>query len=141
MATALPEKLKQAATRLREDLHSALDRLLHRNHQNIDGIEIDDKGDEVLIRAAMPGIEPDELSVEIDRNRLILRGQKKIDKEERGKGYYYAEHSLGAFARVIPLPFEVDATRANAKYRNGVLRIMLPKSEQAKQQQTRVRVA
>jgi HSP20 family protein len=141
MAHLVPETLKSAVTRLREDLHGALDRWLHRRHQHLDGIDIEDKGDSILIEAAMPGVDPNDVSIEVRDDRLIMHGEKKFDTEKRGKNYYYAEHGLGAVTRVVPLPFEVDAKRASAKYKNGLLRVELPKTQEAKQRQVRVRVA
>jgi len=141
MAHVVPETLKSAVTRLREDLHGALDRWLHRRHQHLDGIDIEDKGDSILIEAAMPGVDPNDVSIEVRDDRLIMHGEKKFDTEKRGKNYYYAEHGLGAVTRVVPLPFEIDATRASAKYKNGLLRVELPKTQEAKQRQVRVRVA
>ena len=141
MAHLVPETLKNAVTHLREDLHGALDHWLHRHRQSTDGIAIEDEGDSILIEAAMPGIDPKDVSVEVRDDRLILHGEKRTETEKRGKNYYYAEHSVGAISRVIPLPFEVDAQRASAKYKHGVLRIVLPKSDEAKQKQVNVRVA
>ncbi len=141
MAHLVPETLTNALTHLREALHGALDRWLHRHRQSTDGIAIEDEGDSILIEATMPGIDPKDVSVEVRDDRLILHGEKRMDTEKRGKGYYYAEHSVGAISRVIPLPFEVDAQRAGAKYKHGVLRIVLPKSDEAKQKQVNVRVA
>jgi len=141
MAHLVPETLKNAVTHLREDLHAALDRWFHRQHQHTDGVAIEDQGESILIEAALPGIDPKDVSVEVRDDRLILHGEKRMDTEKRGKDYYYAEHSVGAISRVIPLPFEVDAQRASAKYKHGVLRIVLPKSDVAKQKQVNVRVA
>ena len=141
MAHLVPETLKSAVTRLREDLHGALDRWLHRRHQHLEGIDIEDKGDSILIEAAMPGLDPKDVSIEVRDDRLIMHGEKKFDTEKRGKNYYYAEHGLGAVTRVVPLPFEVDAKRASAKYKNGLLRVELPKTQEAKQRQVTVRVA
>ena|ERR1700693_5637791 len=140
MANLVPETIKNGASRLREDLHRALDRWFHRHHQDADGIEVQDRDDELVIEAAMPGMDPKDVSVEIRDDRLILRGEKRIANEQKGKGYYYTEHSVGSFAEVIPLPFEVDAKRAKAKYHHGLLQVVLPKSEAAKQREVKVRV-
>ena len=141
MAHLIPDTLNSAARRLREDLHGALDRWLHRRHQHLDGIDIEDKGDSILIEAAMPGVDPNDISIEVTDDRLIMHGEKKFDTEKLGKNYHYVEHGLGAVTRVVPLPFEVDTTRASAKYKNGLLRVELPRTQEAKQRQVRVRVA
>jgi HSP20 family protein len=69
-----------------------------------------------------------------------LRRQKKEEGEERGRRYYYAERRFGAFTRVIDFPCQVDASKVSATYRNGLLRIVLPKTPEAKERRVRVRV-
>jgi HSP20 family protein len=61
--------------------------------------------------------------------------------EERGRNYYYTERSFGGFTRVLPLPCKVDVKRASAKYKNGLLRVTLPKAEHAKSKRIEVRSA
>ena len=69
---------------------------------------------------------------------LYCAARKKEETEERGRRYYYAERRFGAFTRVIDLPCQVDASKASATYRNGVLRIVLPKAPGAKERRLRV---
>ncbi|HEU4344009.1 MAG TPA: Hsp20/alpha crystallin family protein [Candidatus Binatia bacterium] len=70
--------------------------------------------------------------VEVTENRLVLRGEKRQESEQRRPGYYYAERSCGALSRAIALPSEVDPRKVKAKYKNGLLRITLPKTAKAK---------
>jgi hypothetical protein len=72
--------------------------------------------------------------------RLIIRGEQKQSSERHGRDYYYAERSYGAFMRILPLPCEVDAEHAQARYKNGVLRVTLPKTAQAKSKRVKVQV-
>ncbi|RMD61580.1 Hsp20/alpha crystallin family protein, partial [Candidatus Parcubacteria bacterium] len=71
---------------------------------------------------------------------LTLRGEKKRATETTGRDYYYAERSYGAFVRTIPLPCDVNVDKAVAKYKNGVLRVTLPKTEEAKAKRIRVKI-
>jgi HSP20 family protein len=155
-AAWLPVPWKEALTELRTDIHKAVDRWLPKwsNHGRIEEerwlptflveggpvIDIDETEEEVMVVAEMPGLEKDDFTVEVAGNRLILQGEKKRTAADRGAGYYYAERSYGAFARLIALPCDVEADKAKAKYRNGVLRITFPKTEQAKSRRIRVRV-
>ena len=132
---------------LRGNVHEAVNRWLPGSHrptwdlQNGDGwiesmleddgppIDIEDTDDQIIVQAEIPGLDKDDFKVEIDEDRLILRGQKKMENEERGRGYYYAERRFGAFTRMIPLPSAVDVKKATAKYKNGLLRVVLPKAK------------
>jgi HSP20 family protein len=101
-------------------------------------IDLKETDDEIEVLAELPGLEAKDFAIETDGRRLILRGQKKEETEERGRRYYYAERRFGAFTRVIDLPCQVDASKASATYRNGVLRIVLPKAPGAKERRLRV---
>ncbi|HNT89738.1 MAG TPA: Hsp20/alpha crystallin family protein, partial [Candidatus Hydrogenedentes bacterium] len=78
--------------------------------------------------------------VEVEERRLVLRGEKKAEREERRDGRYYSERSYGGFYRAGPLPCEIEPDKANARYRHGVLRVRLPKSDAAKARRKRITV-
>ena len=91
-------------------------------------IDIAENDEEVTIQAELPGIEPDNLEVNISGNQLVLSGEKKESREKSGKDFYHSERRFGAFRRSIPLPDVVDPEKVNAEYVNGVLTIHLKKS-------------
>jgi HSP20 family protein len=150
---------RSALAQLRENIHDTLNRWLQRlkrrrfdsedNRRRLppffrDGdpsIRLEETDDEIVVLAEMPGLDPKDFKVEATDDRLILRGQKEVESEERDPRYYYAERMFGAFTRTIPLPCEVDVSKASATYRNGLLRVVLPKAEHAKANRVRVRVA
>jgi len=84
-----------------------------------------------VIKADIPGIDEKDLEVSITKDAVILQGEKKYEHEEKQGNYYRKERSFGSFRRVIPLPVEVDETKAEANYKNGVVTITLPKSQEA----------
>jgi HSP20 family protein len=90
----------------------------------------DDK--EVLVTADVPGLDEKDLEVTITKDSLTIKGEKKEETEEKNKNYYRMERSYGSFQRVIPLTAEIDETRAKAKFKNGVLKVTLPKIATAK---------
>jgi HSP20 family protein len=92
-------------------------------------IDVEETDDQIIVQAEIPGLDKDDFRVEIADDRLILHGQKKIENEESGRGYYYAERRFGAFTRMIPLPSVVDVKKATARYKNGLLRVVLPKAK------------
>ena len=77
----------------------------------------------------LPGIQPKEVKVEMRGNELWLTGERKLEKEENGKNFHRIEQQYGRFERVIPLSVPVDEGTIEAHYRDGVLKITVPKSE------------
>jgi HSP20 family protein len=93
--------------------------------------DVYDEGDEIVVRVEIPGLESKDLDVQVEEGWLVVRGEKRHEhREERGH-YYLAECAYGWFERAFPLPDEVDATRARARYRHGVLTVRLPKAGSA----------
>lgn len=104
-------------------------------------VDIDETDDDVLVSAEMPGLERDDFNVEVSGERLLIRGEKKQTSERQERGFTYTERRYGAFARAIPLPCEIDPDRVTARYKDGVLRITLPKTEQAKSGRVTIKVS
>ena len=86
-----------------------------------------DKAFEVAVE--LPGMKPDEVKVEIRENALWITGEKKVEKEEKGKTFHRIERRAGMFRRVFPLPVEVTEDKVDARFAEGVLKITLPKAE------------
>jgi HSP20 family protein len=104
------------------------------------GLDVAETDDKVVVTAELPGLDQEDIAVDVSGDRLVIRGEKKAAMEKKGREYYYAEQSYGAFARTVVLPCEVDADKALAKYKNGVLRLSLPKTEQARTRRVQVKV-
>jgi len=90
-------------------------------------VDVREKDKEVVVTAELPGLEEEDVEVELSDEGLTIRGEKKQEQEERGEGYYRAERTYGAFQRFIDLPCEVDGEKAEAEFRNGILTVILPK--------------
>ncbi len=90
--------------------------------------EVFDDDDRVRVRLEAPGMAKDDFQLEIRDDYLLVRGEKRIERERTSGHYHVAECAYGSFERAIPLPEEVDSGKASASYRNGVLRVELPKS-------------
>jgi HSP20 family protein len=104
-------------------------------------VEIEDIGDEIRVVAEIPGLDKDDFTVELSGNNLVLRGEKKAQRETSHGGVRYSECRYGAFSRVVPLPAEVEGDKVKAAYRNGVLRVTLPKTPGARGRRIAVSVA
>ena len=92
-------------------------------------IDVIDTGEGVKIIAELPGIEQNDIDVSITKEMLTIKGEKKAEKEEKGKGFYRMERSYGSFSRTISIPAEVDPNKAEATFKKGILSIDLPKTE------------
>ena len=91
--------------------------------------EVFDEDRNVIVHLEIPGMATDELDVQVIGDRLVVQGEKHDAREHRSGRYTITERAYGRFERVLPLPEGVDAARAKADYRNGVLTIRLPKSQ------------
>jgi HSP20 family protein len=95
--------------------------------------------DNFYLRAEVPGIRPDELSISAVRNRVSLAGKREIQREHERVSYHRKERAEGSFNRTVTLPTEVDAERVEARYGDGILTLTLPKAEEGKPRQIAVR--
>ena len=86
---------------------------------------------EITVTAELPGMDPGEVSISLDRNRLTIKGEKKFEQEEKKENFHRIERSYGTFCRVLTLPADVHEDQVRAAYKNGVLTIVMPKTEKA----------
>jgi HSP20 family protein len=103
-------------------------------------LDISETDKDVTISAELPGLEPDDINISLERNALIISGEKRAEKEEKGKRYYRAERSYGSFHRSIPLPKEVDEDKIDATFKRGVLKVKLPKTKAAQQKSRHITI-
>jgi HSP20 family protein len=89
-------------------------------------VEVFQKNNELTIRADLPGLNRDEVSVEVTDDAVTIHGERKRERDEEREGYYRSERSYGSFYRVIPLPEGAMTDQAKASFRDGVLEITLP---------------
>jgi len=95
--------------------------------------------DHFYVRAEVPGITANELSITVQRNRLSLAGKREIPREHERVSYHRKERAEGSFSRTITLPTPVDTERVDARYADGILTLTLPKAEEAKPRHIAVR--
>lgn len=95
----------------------------------VPGIDISETEDEFLITAELPGMKKEDISVNLDNNRLTISGERKFEKEESGKKFHRVETSYGTFNRSFQLPDNVEEESISASYENGLLNISIKKTE------------
>ena len=94
----------------------------------------------VTLKIEVPGIDEKDIDVQVENNTLTVRGERKIDKEEKEENYRRVERQYGSFVRTFTLPQTVDSEKVTATYDKGVLNIELPKKAEAKPKQIKVSV-
>lgn len=103
-------------------------------------VDVVDREDEVIVRAEVPGVRKEDLKVSLSDGEITIEGCTEHEEEEKRTDYYCHEISYGAFKRAVELPAGVDTSKAEAKMKDGVLEIQLPKLERAKRREVSVEV-
>jgi len=80
---------------------------------------------DVLVRAELPGVKPDDVDITLSRGVLTISGQRKAEQEQQGQGYYVRERRYGSFRRSLVLPEGIDESKIDARYENGVLEVRI----------------
>ena len=101
-------------------------------------VDIAEEKDRILITAELPGFEEDQIEIQTENGMLTLRGERKFEKETEGRSYHRVERSYGQFVRSFSLPNNVDREKIKADFSNGLLRVELPKREDAKPRTIRI---
>jgi HSP20 family protein len=91
-------------------------------------VDVFDKEDKFIVKAELPGMKEEDIDVSVVGDTLSIRGEKKTETEVSNEDYYQSECSYGSFYRSIPIPSNVDATKIEASFEDGVLEVALPKS-------------
>ena len=95
-------------------------------------VDIYESKDQIVLEAELPGMNRDDFDLSIENNVITLRGERRFAKKDEADNYHRVERSYGSFARSFTLPQTVSSEGATAEYRNGVLRVALPKREEVK---------
>jgi HSP20 family protein len=103
-------------------------------------VDVSETKDNVIIKAEIPGMSKDEVKLSVENNVLTLSGERKQEKEEKDTNYHRIERSYGSFSRSFTLPTSVQPDKVKASYKDGILKIVLPKSEEVKPKQIPITV-
>ena len=103
-------------------------------------VDVYEEKDEVVVKAELPGLSREDLDVTLTESTLTLKGEKKNEEEIKERNFYRSERSSGSFVRTIELPSEVKTDQTKASFKNGILEIRLPKTEDAKKKVTKVKI-
>jgi HSP20 family protein len=104
-------------------------------------VDIYEEEGSIVLKAELPGVDPKDVDVRVENNVLTLRGERKFGSEVQRDSYHRVERAYGTFSRSFTLPTVVDTERIKAEVKDGVLRVNLPKKEEAKPRQISISVA
>ncbi len=103
-------------------------------------LDVYKEGDNLVVRASVPGVKPEEVDVTINEDTLTITGEAKSEKEVKNEDYLHREHRYGSFRRGVGLPHGYDAAKADASYDNGILTVTISRSEESKSKSLKVNV-
>lgn len=130
--------------RMQEEMTRLLDDRFARTTESVGwtpACDIYEDGEEVTVRAELAGVEPKDVDIRFENGVLTVRGERKMEKEEKKENYHRVELAYGTFTRSFSLPGTVDPDKIRAEAKNGVLVIHLPKKPEAKPKAIQVKLA
>jgi HSP20 family protein len=104
-------------------------------------VDIYENGDSLVLKAELPGINPDDVEIRVEGNTLYLKGERKFEKEVKEQNYHRVERSYGTFTRTFSLPNSIESDKVTANYQDGVLTLIMPKKEEAKPKTIKIDVS
>jgi len=103
-------------------------------------VDIEEDKEKIVLTAELPGMRENEIDIQMEGGVLTIRGERKFENEKEGKNYHRVERAYGQFVRSFTLPNNVDRENIRAEFRDGLLRVQLPKREEAKPRQIKIGV-
>jgi HSP20 family protein len=108
--------------------------------QRFPSLDVSETKNDFVVKAELPGMDLKDIDVSLNDGMLTIRGEKKQEKEEKEENYHLIGRSYGTFSRSVSLPRDVNHDKVNASYKDGVLRVVLPKSEETKKKEIKIKV-
>ena len=101
-------------------------------------VDIYEQGNDIVLKAELPGVDAKDVDIRLENNVLTLRGQRRFEGEVKKESYHRVERSYGSFTRSFTLPSVVDQSAIKAEVKDGILKVVLPKREEAKPKQIEI---
>lgn len=132
-------RLERDFGRFVEGMFSDEDRWMSLEGAFVPTINVAENAEGVEVTVELPGMKPEDFTVEMKNGALWIAGEKREEKEEKGKTFHRVERSYGEFRRVIPLPATVAEDKVAAEYKAGVLKVSVPKTAEARPKKVEVK--
>ena len=104
-------------------------------------VDICENENNIVLKAELPGVDPEDVEVRVEDNTLYLKGERKFEKDTKEENYHRMERSYGSFARSFALPNSIDAEKVAAEYKDGLLTLTLPKREETKPKTIKINIS
>lgn len=131
-------------TALRQEVDDLLSRLSVDGPENwfsgviAPSVDLSETNEALQVKIDVPGLKPEDIDIEVAQNSMRVSGERKEEKEEKGKSFHRVERRSGKFSRTISLPCAVQENKIQAEYHDGVLSVLMPKAEEAKAHRIKV---
>jgi HSP20 family protein len=103
-------------------------------------VDLSENDDEIMVKAELPGVNEADIELSLTDESLTIRGEKKVEKEDKGKNYHRLECFQGSFVRTVPVPASVEIDKANASFKKHVLTVKIPKTETAREKGRKIEI-
>jgi len=124
------QDFQEEMNKMIENAFGNLELFESRQLMNKPAIELNEQDGKYELKAELPGIDKENIDIEINENYITVKAKTEEKKEEESKNTYKSEFRYGKFMRTIPLPSEVEVNKAKAEFKNGVLTVTVPKSHE-----------
>jgi HSP20 family protein len=104
-------------------------------------VDIQETDNEYLVKAELPEVKKEDVKVTVENGILTIQGERKLEKEEKGRKYHRLERSYGTFLRTFTVPLDADETKVAADFKEGLLKVHIPKTEKARPKAIEVKVS
>jgi HSP20 family protein len=104
-------------------------------------VDVFEDGEGITLKAELPEVDAKDVDIQVEGNTLTLKGERKLEREDKRDGYHRIERTYGAFGRTFTLPNTVDVEHITAQSKDGVLKVFLPKKAETKPRQIKVAVS
>ena len=138
MASLIPWRGRREVDRFRSEFGRLFDDFFNRSSFGrffeggdwLPAMDVSETGKEIIIHAEVPGMDSKDIEISLNRRLLTVKGEKKQEHEDKEKSYHRIERSYGSFTRSFELSADVDADKVKANYKDGVLKLSLPKTKE-----------
>jgi len=130
---------------VRDNFDRLINRIFNRDFDLWEGertpsIDVYEEGDNIIVKAEIPGVKKEDISVTLSDDTLTISGKKSEEKEVKKENYYRKEIRSGSFSRSFTLPARVDKDKVKATYKDGVLQLVLPKAPEEKEKEIKIEI-
>jgi len=134
------ERMRREMDRLWDSFFERRPASIEEEGEFLPALDLAETENDLVVKCEVPGLEPKDIDISLSDGMLTVKGEKKQEREEKKADYHLVERSYGTFIRSIQLPKEVQSDKISASYKNGILKINLPKSEEAKKKEIKIKV-